>query len=205
MNTSRNSFRLAVAVVLVALSACGGDAKPPAPGSDEALMASGLNKLYQANDPIGAESDFRAVIKNTPAHYGAHFQLARSLDRGGRPTEARPVWVSIQKMAQAISDTATLTTVNQRLAAPDTASQDGMMALGLNLMFAKADYAAAATQFRAVLRRNPTHYGANYQLGMALVRGGRKDEARPVWMKVLGMATQIKDEQTAQTAREYLK
>jgi Flp pilus assembly protein TadD len=192
---------------LALLVACGGtgDSKTPAPGSDEALMASGLNKLYQADDPIGAEADFRAVLKNTPTHYGAHFQLARSLDRGGKPTDARTVWVQMQKMAQAISDTATLTTVSQRLAAPDTASQDGMMKLGLNLMFARADYAAAAQQFRAVVRRNPTHYGANYQLAMALVRGGRTEEAKPVWMKVLGMATQIKDEKTAQTARDYLK
>jgi Tfp pilus assembly protein PilF len=187
--------------------ACGGSAdnKTPAPGSDEALMASGLNKLYQGNDPLGAEPDFRAVIKNTPTHYGAHFQLAKALDLGGKPGEARPVWVEMQKLAQAINDTATLNVVYKRLAAPDTASQDAMMKLGLHLVFAKADYAAAATQFRAVLRRNPTHYGANYQLAMALERAGRKDEARPQWVKVLGMATQIRDEKTAQTAREYLR
>src|SRR6185436_16065521 len=110
----------------VVVAACGpmGDAKTPAPGSDEALMAAGLDKLYKSNDPLGAEPDFRAVIKHTPTHYGAHYQLAKALDLGGKPADARPVWVEMQKLAQAINDSATLKVVYARLAAPDTSSQE---------------------------------------------------------------------------------
>ena len=79
------------------------------------------------------------------------------------------------------------------------------MALGLNQLYVKGDLTAAATQFRAVLRRNPTHYGATYQLAKTLEQGGKSAEARPLWTKVLGMATQYKDEKTAQVARDHLK
>jgi Flp pilus assembly protein TadD len=204
MNTARSIALIAFAAVV---TACGakGDAKTPTPGSDEALMAQGLDKLYKTNDPVGAQDLFRQILKHTPTHYGAHYQLAVSLDRGGSPVEARPVWDEMRKLAEAINDTTTLRTVRTRLAAPDTASQDAMMALGLYQMWTKADYAAAATQFRALLRRNPTHYGATYQLASALDRAGKKDDARPVWTRVLGMATQYKDDKTAQIARDHLK
>jgi Tfp pilus assembly protein PilF len=193
--------------LILTVYACGGsnDAKAPAAGSDEALMAQGLDKLYKTNDPVGAQSVFRDVIKHTPTHYGAHYQLAVALDKGGSPAEARPVWEEMRKLAEAISDSATLKTVRARLAAPDTASEDAMMALGLHLMWNKADYVAAATQFRAVLRRNPTHYGATYQLASALSKNGETGETRRLWQKVLGMATQYKDEKSAQVARDHLK
>ena len=84
-------------------------------------------------------------------------------------------------------------------------SQDAMMRLGLDLMFRQANPSAAVAQFRGLLARNPTHYGATYQLASALDRAGQPDQARPVWVKVLGMATQIKDEATIQTAKARLR
>ena len=205
----RSHTSLTIAIALATLGACvsGEQSKsgPPAPGSDDALMAQGLNRLYQTADPIGAEAIFRDVIKRTPTHYGAHYQLAVALDRGGKPAEARPAWDEMRKLAEAINDTATLSTIRRRLASPDTASQDAMMALGLNLLHVQGNFPAAAEQFRAVLRRNPTHYGATYQLATALERSGLTAQARPVWVRVLGMATQYKDETTAQIARDRLK
>lgn len=197
----------AIVAVLVVAASCGasGDAQQAAPVSDEALMAQGLNKLYQASDPFGAEAIFREVLKRTPTHYGAHYQLAVALDRGGKPTEARPEWDRVRRAAQAIGDSTTLSTARRRLAAPDTASQDALMALGLHLVWTTGNFPAAITQFRAVLRRNPTHYGATYQLAATLDRNGQAAQARPVWEKVLGMATLIKDEKTIQIARDRLK
>src|SRR6476661_3491984 len=92
------------ALVLVCLvAACSGGEKPAAsdtgPNPADTRMNEGLNLLYQRNDPFGAEVAFRDVLKQNPSHYGAHFQLARAIDREGKPSEARPMWQDVLKSA----------------------------------------------------------------------------------------------------------
>jgi Tfp pilus assembly protein PilF len=169
------------------------------------LMQQGTGLLYQAADPIGAEAVFREILRRNPTHYGARYQLAVSLDRGGKPVEARPVWEVVLKNAESARDTATARTARSRLAAPDTASASAMMALGLDLLYKRNNPAAAAEQFRKVVDRNPTHYGATYQLATALDKSGQTAQARRLWEKVLGMAVMYKDARTEETARTRLK
>ncbi len=95
------------------------------------VMARGTDLLYKSADPVGAEAVFREVLQRTPTHYGAHYQLAVALDKGGRPAEARAVWDAVLKSAEAISDTTSVRIARTRLAGPDTASQDAMMVLGM--------------------------------------------------------------------------
>ena len=128
-----------------------------------------------------------------------------ALDSGGKPSEARAAWEEILRLADAIGDTSVTRAARSRLAGPDTATHAAMMTLGLHLLYTRNDAAAAADQFRAVLRRNATHYGASYQLATALDRAGRAAEARAQWVKVLGMATSINDTATANTARARLR
>jgi cytochrome c-type biogenesis protein CcmH/NrfG len=168
-------------------------------------MKEGLSLLYERNEPFAAEQAFRDVLKAEPTHYGAHFQLAQAIDREGRPADARPLWNEVLKSAQAINDTGTIRLVTERLASPDTVSQAGMMSSGVHALYALKDPATAEAQFRKVLEKNPTHYGATYQLASALDELGRKAEARPLWEKVLGMAITYKDAATEATARERLK
>ena len=68
----------------------------------------------------------------------------------------------------------------------------------------RGDANAAAAQFRKVLERNPTHYGATYQLATALDRAGRPTEARPLWEVVVTMAEKYQDQPTLTTARARL-
>ena len=196
----------AITVVLaIAFAACAKDAeKAPAP-TEAQLMDQGVQLLYQKSDPVGAERVFRDVLLRNPTHYGAWYQLAVSLDRGGRPTDARPLWQQVLANATAAKDTSTLRVARTRLAAPDTASQVAMMAYGLDLAYRQNNPAAGAEQFRKILARNPTHYGATYQLAAALERTGQSAQAKPLWEKVLGMATMYKDTATANTARSHLK
>jgi Flp pilus assembly protein TadD len=211
MIRTRPSLVFAATVLLA--SACTGENADTATqqgsssssSSDAALMAQGTELLYQKNDAAGAERVFRQILQHNPEHYGAHYQLAVAVDRGGRPAEARPMFQDMLKRAQASSDTATIRLVQTRLAAPDTVGADGMMALGVNLLYNQSNAAAAAEQFRKVLALKPTHYGANYQLAVALDRSGKPTEARVLWEKVLGMATAINDQQTIETARTRLK
>src|SRR5712692_8360719 len=76
-------------------------------------------------------------------------------------------------------------------------SEAALMQVGLDLLYADSDPAAAAAQFRKVLERNPTHYGATFQLATALDRAGQPAEARPVWERMLRMAEAIGDGPTA--------
>ena len=172
--------------------------------TDAQLMQRGVDLLYQRGDPIGAEAVFRSVLARNPTHYGAQYQLAVALDRGGRPAEARTAWETALRNANAVRDSATAGAARRRLALPDTASQAAMMVLGLDLLYRRNDPTAAADQFRKVLQRNPRHYGATYQLATALDRSGQTAQAQPIWEKVLGMATAYRDEQTAATARKRL-
>lgn len=179
-------------------------------GSDteEAVMNSGLEFLYVRNDPNAAAAQFQKVLERNPSHYGATFQLAMALDRAGKPAEARPLWEKMLAMAEAVRDEATATTARARLGKTDVvgeeAIQEAMMKTGLDLLYARGDPTAAAAQFRSVLQRNPSHYGATFQLAMALDRAGKPGEARPIWQKALKMAEGYNDRETAATARNHL-
>ena len=104
-------------------------------------------------------------------------------DRAGPPNEAT---------APAASKRAAAVTVEE------------MMKKGLDLLYSKRDPAAATTPFRRVLEVNPTHYGATYQLAVALEQSGGRAEARGLWTKVLAMALGYGDEATARTAQVHL-
>lgn len=199
------TMRIRLLVLAFALAACGNRATQRAVDPDAQLMERGLVLLYQRSDPVGAEAVFREVLQRNPTHYGAQYQLAVAMDRGGRPAEARATWEAVLRNAQGSNDTATARTASARLAAPDTASATAMMALGLDLLYRQNNAVAADAQFRRILQRNPTHYGATYQLATALDREGKRAEARRLWEKVLGMAESYKDQATAETARNRLK
>ncbi|HYB43285.1 MAG TPA: tetratricopeptide repeat protein [Candidatus Methylomirabilis sp.] len=94
----------------------------PEKSSDEAiqtgLMDKGLDALYKRGDPAAAIALFRRVLERNPAHYGATYQLATSLDRAGKPAEARPLWEKVAAMAETYQDQKTLDAARARLARP---------------------------------------------------------------------------------------
>ena len=168
------------------------------------MMLVGLDFLYTSNDPPAAAAQFRTVLEQNPKHYGATYQLAVALDRAGRPDEALPVWERMLKMADGISDASVAEQVRMRLAQQEPLREQAMMQAGLDLLYARRDPADAAAQFRKVLARNPTHYGATFQLATSLDRAGLAPEARPLWENVLKMAAVYKDEETTATAQARL-
>lgn len=168
----------------------------------EARMSEGMERLDR--DPGAAADAFREVLRTNPTHYGARFQLAKALDLAGRPAEARPIWVEVLGAAESINDASAAGIARARLAQPDTLSQAALMNQGLDLLYRKGDPAGAGDKFRQVLQRNPTHYGATFQLARALDQAGKSNEARPYWQKMVTMADAIKDTSTADTARARL-
>jgi hypothetical protein len=79
-----------------------------------------------------------------------------------------------------------------------------LMKRGLDALYTQNDYKKAARYFRKVLEISPGHYGATFQLAMALDRLGRHYEAKKIWENVLKMARQYNDEQTAETAQKRI-
>ena len=86
--------------------------------------------------------------------------------------------------------------------APQT--PEALMKRGTDALYVQNDAKSAAGEFRRVLALNPEHYGATYQLAVALDRMGKQDEATPHWEKVLRMAETYKDVSTADAARKRL-
>jgi tetratricopeptide (TPR) repeat protein len=176
---------------------------PTVPAED--FMKAGLEALYQRNDPVTAATQFRKVLAANPSHYGATLQLAKALDRAGKRQEAQPLWEKILGMAEAAKDQETLATVRARLAGPAGSSPaEDVMKAGLDALYQRNDPVAAATQFWKVLAANPSHYGATLQLAKALDRAGKRQEAQPLWEKMLGMAEAARDQETLRTVRARL-
>jgi tetratricopeptide (TPR) repeat protein len=160
------------------------------PAADE------VNSGVHATDPNLAVIHFQRALALVPDHYGASFQLARALDRAGRKDEAQPIWERVLRMAERYDDRSVLDTARARLADP--------MTLGLDALYTKHDPAAAAARFREVLAKTPQHYGATYQLAIALDQANLPAESRPIWAKMLTMAEAINDTATADRARARL-
>lgn len=205
----RRSCSLTIALTAIACSRADtratktDSATATAPSAEAQLMAQGLEQL--TSDPISAVTTFRSVLAANATHYGAHFQLAKALDLSGHPDSARTWWNKVVVMADAVQDTLSASTARARLALPDTVSQEAMMRIGLHTMNVQNNPAAAAVQFRALLQRNPTHYGATYQLAQALDKAGDAVEAHKVWITVLGMATSYKDQPSIDVATARLR
>ncbi len=85
----------------------------------QTLMRAGLDALYQRNDPADAVVRFRRVLERNAAHYGATLQLAKALDRAGKPDEAVVQWKKILEMADAVHDSQTARSARERLGEPE--------------------------------------------------------------------------------------
>ena len=108
-------------------------------------------------------------------------------------------------MAESHDDKQTAATARAHLAGDGSGSEAATMQAGLDAFYARHDSAEAIGQFRKVLARNPTHYGATFQLASALDAADKRAEARPLWEKTLQMADATQDTATADTARARLQ
>jgi tetratricopeptide (TPR) repeat protein len=80
-----------------------------------------------------------------------------------------------------------------RVLAADPADAEAAMAAGLVYHYYLGDPARAVDHYRTVLRLVPTHYGAHYQLAVALLAAGRETEARAAWLAFVPLAERADD------------
>ena len=95
-------------------------------------------------------------------------------------------------------------TADRAFAADPTVAEAAMQA-GLLYQYRLHDPAAAVARYRSVLHLVPTHYGARYQLAVALFALGHRDEARSAWRTFEGMATAIGDRTSIEAAPPELR
>jgi hypothetical protein len=91
-----------------------------------------------------------------------------------------------------------------RTSAAGPADVGAAMQAGLDALYKERRPDVAVERFPEVLRRNPAHYGATFQLAAALDAAGKAADARAVWKTVLGMAEAYGDKSTADFARARL-
>lgn len=182
----------------------------------ESDMAAGMLALQRAGGGEEAVARFRAVLQRMPEHYGATFQLARALDSAGRTDEALAQWKRALAAAEAIGDESTIGLVRARLApggappGPPAANETAeartapLMKEGLDALHSRHDPATAITRFEEVLAIVPDHYGATWQLAVALDAANRRSEGQARWREALALAERYHDEPRIAAARERL-
>jgi len=142
------------------------------------------------------------AVRLKPGLAPAHYYRGRVLEKLGRTEEAAAAY----EQALAI-DPRHLEASNAlaRLTPNGASGAEALMQSGLDALYAQRKPEEAAAYFRKVLDRNPTHYGATYQLAEALDASGHGDEAQRLWATVLQMAEGYGDQTTAATARARLQ
>jgi tetratricopeptide (TPR) repeat protein len=151
-------------------------------------------------NPEKSVSEAQLAVQLSPNLAIAHEFLGQALKRVGKPVEA---WA---EFSRALELDPSLTGAQQAL--HDLARQldpsEAQMREGLDALYARNDPGAAVVAFERVLSQNGQHYGANYQMAVALDRLGRSAEAKLLWQRILLMAQSYNDAETAQTARARL-
>jgi Flp pilus assembly protein TadD len=175
-------------------------AADPVKDGEDALMALGLDQMFTQHDPTTAIGTFRRVLAKNPEHYGARYQLASALDQVGRSSESRSMWAMVLASARQFHDDAVAEHARTRIIELDRLGVSSTppdpltvkMKTGLDAL-ARGDSASAIRAFRVVLSANPDHYGAHYQLAVALDQAGDAAGARNEWSVVLTLAEQYAD------------
>jgi tetratricopeptide (TPR) repeat protein len=92
-----------------------------------------------------------------------------------------------------------------RAFAADPTDAEAAMRGALVRHYRLADAAGAVARYRTVLRLVPTHYGAHYQLAVALLAQGETAEAERAWQAFVPLAEALGDRASLDGAPEALR
>ena len=178
----------------------------PAEQGVQHLMNEGVQLL---NDPASASlalQRFDRVLAINPGHYGARYQRARALDLALDLEVARQAWSAVLPEAERTRDIEAAQWAAARISDLDVriASLSSVMNEGVDLLHNQQVPDRAVPLFQEVLTGWPSHYGASYQLAVALERSGQRQAARNAWSRVLENAQAIGEQADGQAAREAL-
>jgi protein O-mannosyl-transferase len=157
-------------------------------------------------------------VRCNPTLALTHYYRAAALERRGRDAEAlaafrrtteldpqhADAWSSQARLLERAGAWAAAAAAYERALVADPTLTDAAMHAALLRHYRLRDPAGAVGLYRTVLRLVPTHYGAHYQLAVALLASGRDQEARMAWRAFVPMAEQIGDRTSLASAPEAL-
>lgn len=179
---------------LSALDAKGGDLESSLRWADDGVRCqpelalaqyyrgAALERLQRIDQAVAAYAQATAL---DPQYSEAWFAQGRLLERRERWREA----------AEAFDHTF----------AANPLHADSAMAAGLVYHRRLGAPATAVERYRDVLRLNPSHYGAHYQLATALLAAGREAEARAAWRDFVPLAEALGDRESLENAPARLR
>lgn len=176
----------------------------PEPSADYKTLVAAGHVAWKARDTNRAVTLFQRALDRPGDRRDALRALGDALDYANRPDESRHVWSELLVVAVQSDDFEQAALATLRLDAPARPEDGAAMNRGLDALYKQNDLSAAITAFREILSRAPTHYGAHYQLAVALDRAGRRDVADPVWIRTAALAKVYGDQTTANAARARL-
>jgi hypothetical protein len=174
------------------------------------LKHRGINEVRLAYFGMGDPLHYGIKVLDANVVTTGWYAISRSYLSGWWPSGDPYAWLRKLRPVTLVGGSIALFYIDEEALAATRKSTDkdieaAMMKAGLDALYEKHNYDKAIEQFRKVLERNPTHYGATFQLARAFDRAGRQAEAYPLWEKVLRMAEMYNDRITADTARAHLQ
>jgi Flp pilus assembly protein TadD len=130
-----------------------------------------------------------------------HFYLGQALQKLGRRSETAAAYEKALQLDPRYNEARVALGL---LGKSDGQNDSATMSAGLDALYKRRDPNSAIVEFRKVLALSPNHYGATFQLAMALDQAGKSNEARPLWEKMLKMAEASNDKETIATVRGRL-
>ena len=148
-----------------------------------------------------------------------HHYRGAALERLGRTDEALEeyrqtttiddqhvdAWMAQGRLLENRGAWAEAATAYDRALAANPLHVEAAMLAGLAYHYHLGDSARAVERYRTILRLNPTHYGAHYQIAVALLGAGRQAEAFEAWREFVGMAEAIGDRASIEGAPGALR
>ena len=148
-----------------------------------------------------------------------HYYRARALERLGRRDEAlaeygqatsiddqhADSWVGQGRLLEEQGTWAEAAAVYDRALTVNPADADAAMLAGLVYHHHLGQSARAVERYQTVLQLEPHHYGAHYQIALALLASGRTADARAAWREFVGLAAAIGDRESIDGAPEILQ
>ena len=141
-----------------------------------------LERLKRIDDAL---AEYRITTSLDPQHTDAWIGQGRLLEQRARWAEAADAY--------------------EHARTTDPTRAEASMLAGLVYHYHLGQPALAVERYRDVLLRNPTHYGAHYQLAVALLAAGRLDDARAAWQAFVPEAEKINDQKSLAGAPAALR
>lgn len=159
------------------------------------------------------------AVRCNPGLALARAHRAATLERLGRNQEALAeyrettridavhagAWLAQGRLLEARGEWAAAADAYDRALAADPTSTEAAMRAGLVRHYRLGDSVTAADRYRAALAVDPRHYGAHYQLAVALLGAGRRDEALAAWARFVPLAEAIGDRASIEAAPAELR